>query len=561
MLEGKEVCPNPALLYKGRSDDFCCGEAYSRPRAEDSCADYFPEVSFFPPARIRRAFFISCGRNPNRYRRKTVKDSVEKQVPPTVKGKNRLRDFFVRRRVPEPGFTELELKRALKKRGCPVCRLTAGCERDYFFGFLHEGYTLLEVIDKLTASLGFCSAHGHYLVHHTNGLHQAAFVHQIVGRRIYEVLRSAGGRPLPPGLADGDPTRLCPACTSRSESAGRAVFFLAKLLKEAHVQRQYGHPGMLCLPHLQQIAPHLADDALATLLDIHAQRLASVLAAAANDGPAPAESREAWRADALHATVGHDDGLGGFLPSAASGTPSVPVESVDGLQKDLERRDACPVCLAVGRVWRTWAVWFESTGGRGDKIEDLLPRCPRHVWALLHTAGSRLTRRVLRNMLQLADMQVNFAAQKLRQGPFACSFGRPGGIMRRLTSFRDSGVRLGRQSLARGPNCPVCRRLDVAGERTLLLLFRMLTLPHHQAQYGAGHGLCLKHFAAAMAMQPGAQLKDFLCHTQAAGLGLLEWELSEYLRKAAWQARPDPPGDEQRAPRQAVVRFSGWMEY
>lgn len=490
-----------------------------------------------------------------------MKKSVEKQALQKGRTKNRVSGLIarLRRRRPasEPGFTELELKRALKEEGCPVCRLTISCERDYFFAFLHEGYTLLEVIDKLTASLGFCNAHGHYLVHHTNGLHQAAFVQQIISRRLYEALQPADRRPLPPGLSSGDPARLCPACLSRSESAGRAVFFLAKLLKDAHVRRQYGNPGLLCLAHLQQITPRLADDVLAQLLAIHGQRLASVLAIVGNRGPVKIDA--AGHADALHATVGHDDGLGAFLPPASDGTQSVPVESVGRLEKDFQHRDACPVCLAVGRAWRTWEGWFESTGGREDKIEDLLPRCPRHVWAVLETAGPQLSQRILQNVLQLAGMQVSFALGKLRQAPPKILFRDPQSAISRLLRPSDGSVRLARQSLVRGPNCPVCRRLDLAVERTLRLLFRMLVLQHHQAQYAAGHGLCLKHFAVALAMQPEARLKDFLCRIQAAKLGLLEWELSEYLRKSAWQARPDPPGDEQYAPRRAIVRFSGWL--
>jgi hypothetical protein len=64
------------------------------------------------------------------------------------------------RRDQSRGHAETALVNALANEGCPVCRTNADHDDRYFFWFLHENYSQIEVIERLIRSLGFCMAHG-----------------------------------------------------------------------------------------------------------------------------------------------------------------------------------------------------------------------------------------------------------------------------------------------------------------------------------------------------------------------------------------------------------------
>lgn len=154
---------------------------------------------------------------------------------------SRSRDFQVSR-----------LLAALGGEGCPICRDASGSDPRYFFWFFHENYNSVETLDGLTRSLGFCPSHGAQALLNREGQSALAAVHDVLARRIGAILsrhaaaplRREGRGPLP---APVDP---CPACRNREEAVERSASFLAAAFQDSSGIDRYGHPGLLCFPHL-----------------------------------------------------------------------------------------------------------------------------------------------------------------------------------------------------------------------------------------------------------------------------------------------------------------------
>jgi hypothetical protein len=117
-----------------------------------------------------------------------------------------------------------------------------------------------------------------------------------------------------------------------------------------------------------------------------------------------------------------------------------------------------------------------------------------------------------------------------------------------------------RAILGRPIACPVCQRLESACDRTLLLLLALLDERTQRTAFETGYGLCLKHFARALCLNPKPGIVEFIVDVQLAKLSRLEWDLTEYMRKRAWSARPEKKGEEQQAPERAIHRFSGFAQ-
>jgi len=175
-------------------------------------------------------------------------------------------------------LVEAEVRRVLAKEGCPVCHLLAGGDRTFFSWYLYERYAEPEALDEVTRALGFCAAHGDYLLRATGARSQLATVHQVVAHRLRAAWsgdkgRSAWEEAFPRG--DGPQWDRCPACSSRRDAAGRAASFISSFLLTNAVGGRYGEPGMLCLPHLRQMAPLLDDGSFERVLTATPLRLAT----------------------------------------------------------------------------------------------------------------------------------------------------------------------------------------------------------------------------------------------------------------------------------------------
>lgn len=166
----------------------------------------------------------------------------------------------MRRKDSVPGYEEARLLAALGEEGCPVCHDIAGNDDHYFFWFFNENYYESFTLDALTRSLGFCLTHGAGLTRTAWGPQQLAAVHEVLVRRIRAML---SGRQSAHPLGETRGSALvtyarCPVCRDTEEMAGRAAFWMARLLDDPARADRYALPGMLCFLHLQAVAPRVS---------------------------------------------------------------------------------------------------------------------------------------------------------------------------------------------------------------------------------------------------------------------------------------------------------------
>jgi hypothetical protein len=215
------------------------------------------------------------------------------------------------------------------------------------------------------------------------------------------------------------------------------------------------------------------------------------------------------------------------------------------------------VCLEVDRARSEWAGWLAEAASRGWEIEDVLPACPAHVAAVAGSnpfLGFAVSRKTLRTV------QDRIALSRKTRDPSELRDAAPGDrpLRRILSSFRRRNrPPIRRDLLGSGIPCPVCKRLDLARDRALSLLFALLEARPHRRRYEGGYGLCFRHFLRALALHPPEHTRGILREVESAQLARLQWELEEFVRKEAWSNRPEAAGTECTAWRRAVERFSG----
>lgn len=454
---------------------------------------------------------------------------------------------------------ELRLLEALRHPGCPICAQLEQVDRQYFFWFFNENYAWPATTAALSRSLGFCLVHGDQLTQAAGGSSQIRYVHEMMIRDLRAHLgprsRAGGGRvELPASITAPE---VCPACRHRQEAASRSAFWLARLLEEPSPATAYGDPGLLCFPHLQMVASALGDEALVRILLIHRKTLEATLETVPVQRAGLARSPEdpvAVLRHPLSMCVGHE-ACAGADPYPALSEYAAPAALPDPVRMFLGwlREEACPVCRAVRHAWLEWISWLQHALSQGERVDDLLPTCPPHVWSFVRGGPPLLAFAAARAALTAVASEVATALPRPSPPP-------AGPLLARLTHqlrARRRHTRMARDVLSRGIRCPVCHRLSVAADRAIALLHTLLLDPRHRDAVDAGYGLCLKHFARAVATAPSEAARGGLIRVQEARLALLQWELEESGRKLAWQYRPETKGREDTAWLRALVRFSG----
>lgn len=470
----------------------------------------------------------------------------------------------MRQRALPRGYEEVRLLAALSEEGCPICHDVGRGDDAYFFWFFNEHYYEVFTLDGLTRSLGFCLTHGARLTRAAVGPYQLALVHEILVRRIRAILSNRPGytRGGPPAsaLATYD---VCWACRDRRERVARTVVDVARLLEDPDGIDRYAHPGVLCFPHLGAVAPRVSARTLDRLLTIHQAAMAAAIRSLGELRAELYRISSDERQDPIKAllpslrlAVGHDPGNGPYPSLDGLAVSRQPRDPVGDFLEGIRQAQACPVCLEVRRAWMEWIGWLRDTIQPVVDVDDLLPTCPEHVWPTVHQGGSFLAVATAEKALSTALGEVRTAFQFLKPPP---SPNRERVMLRVRNALRGPSLRLkaAREALGRPPQCPVCERLTVARDRSLLLLFTLLEDPQHWAVVKNGYGLCLKHFSRALALVPPPAVRTVLVEVEAAKLACLQWELEELLRKVAWHVRPEAKGTEQMAWRRAVLRFSG----
>ena len=453
----------------------------------------------------------------------------------------------------------------LDEEGCPICRETSGSDKRYFFWFFHENHGTLETLDVLTRSLGFCSAHGAQAVLHPIAQSPLTAVHEVLARRIGPILsREAStrerGKDTVSVLAASD---RCPACRNRDKAVGRAASFLAAGLNDPSGMDRYAHPGLLCFPHLQAIAPRLSAPVLGRILNVHESTMVSAMESFTNPhGITSGTSSLEWNDPdstimrALHLVADNNKRLDLYPIGRISGGSPAARDPVGDFLETLPNDDACPVCMEVCRAWTEWMEWLEDAIPRGWEVKDILPTCPEHVRAAVHRGNAPLAVESVRKIVSAVLDQIRLGIEILAPS----SSPDRGRIMLRIGHAiwgSNRRLRVTRDIIGRPLPCPVCSRLAVARDRIFTLLFALLDTPHYRTTFERGYGLCLKHFSRAMVLRPPHAVRTILAEVEAARLARLQWELEESLRKDAWMYRPEAPGTEHTAWRRAVHRFSG----
>lgn len=193
---------------------------------------------------------------------------------------------------------------ALKKPGCPVCRIFRQASERALESFLWENVNEPDVRQGILDSYGFCPAHTRVMVARelfTSSLPLGTnIIYEHLGRVVANELKTL--RPgSPAGMLNGlgggvrdmlektglakkgggplHPRGECPACTAGNNGALNALHVLCEeLQKQGDVRAAYLESDRLCLPHLREgIERHSASfpKAVQFLIDDTVQRLES----------------------------------------------------------------------------------------------------------------------------------------------------------------------------------------------------------------------------------------------------------------------------------------------
>ena len=382
---------------------------------------------------------------------------------------------------------------SIRNPGCPVCADEPRGESNYFFYYLHDGHAESVALEEVAGALGFCGRHGHRLLT-TKGAESAiAAIHAYATRKICSEL--ADDR-TPLKLVTPD---VCAACRSCDAHTQLLVHNLASILDDEEHGSLYGGPGLLCMNHLRMVLPTVSDKTFHRLLDIHFAALHAAFEQISN----PDDGQPIDLEDALRLTIGHDRAceVSPDFSKVEAAETDLP-DAVRSLAAQPRRQDTCPICREVEGAWLDWMRNVEMAVSRGDRVEDLVPLCSEHVRATMRYAKPALQKAAITRVLSEAGRAFEMARQRLEAASISI-LPRWRRILQLEPEYSRRRWLEAREATAWLSPCPLCQRLATASDRSLALLFELLRLPRHLQPIG--HGLCLKHLSAALALDPPAR--------------------------------------------------------
>ncbi|HEV8633003.1 MAG TPA: hypothetical protein VG370_02000 [Chloroflexota bacterium] len=443
--------------------------------------------------------------------------------------------------------TFFELRDALGRPGCVVCRLAARSVRRYLEALAFESVNDLGLRAALRRSRGFCNLHAWQLLDEAREPFGAGIIYRDVLNGCAETLaRGAGARS---ELAGGGE---CLACDARARSAARYVDALVDHVNESEIARRLEDGGGLCWRHFAlglarggrgvralaraQLAAieRVSDPAWRPTRPAAAAPTAGVRAGTA--APRPAADEEVG--DPLVALVVGLRGVHGPLTTAvaARGRGGSPAEGWGGSPAEggggsprrrrgvapaaaedapLSEWDECAACRTARRAVHGAARALDADDAAGEL-------CPPHAWLGLDLCGPAVVRRRLGPSVEHLCERIASAADDLRRAE-SIGIGR--------LAVATPSARRARGDLALrlspGQGCAVCQAQLAAEEA---------------GPVGHGDVLCRPHLLALDA-------------TSAATMG--HWrsivaDLDEYIRKNDYRFRDEPRGPEQRSPWRAA---------
>jgi hypothetical protein len=423
--------------------------------------------------------------------------------------------------------TYFELRDALARPGCVVCRLAARSVRRYLEALSFESVNDHGLRAELRRARGFCNLHAWQLLDDVRDPFGTGIIYRDVLNHCARLVEA--------GRIDAlAPERPCPGCVARDEAAARYVDVLGEHLRDAAFGESVEAAGALCWRHFA-LAVARGGTGVRQLAAIEVRVLrrrdrATVAAPGSSARPAPG-----IRAGNAAPRPAPDEVVGDDLVARAVGLPGVVGTALDRLDaRDwgggplagadavlLSVEDECAAC-GVGRAAAEAAI-----GRLGSAPPGPLELCAPHAWRATQRIGADGVRARLAPMLDHLAERVEAArddfarAMSLRFGPFEIATPAAGRVRLELA-----------RRVAPGHGCSVCAA-QVAAEDNAL----------------PSGPLCRVHALTWPAAVP-------FCEEVSVWRGIVA-DLDEYIRKNDYRFRGEPRGEEQRSPWRAVAMVAG----
>lgn len=405
------------------------------------------------------------------------------------------------------------------------------------------------LLEALTKSLGFCGKHAAGLAKSKQSRGPLAYTHQFMTHRVLEKLETGEIQDL-----KWNSLAPCPVCQSYQETTQRNISFLKQVLETNFDLQNYGSPGFLCFPHFQLLfntaRSKILPDLVSTQAKVTQETLQSLDQLDVKSGSSTPSDLPSPLKKALQVSVGDDPGSPVLISPA--NYPKHNPDPVEYFIHNLEAGEDCPICLEMQRVWCRWFRWLQQDTHQQEDIQDYLPTCPQHVWAVVHYGDLQLAKATVRAALVPVGECLRQADKRLTGQKQETS------IWQRIISpLIGDQLSSAKEPLNRSIECPICNRLETARDRAIQLLFTLLKEERYRQKFEGGYGLCLPHWSYALNLNPSSQIYKFLTKVETAKIAQLGWELDEAWRKESRDTRPEFMGKERGAWKRAVARFSG----
>ncbi len=456
---------------------------------------------------------------------------------------------------------EAEVLRKLAQPGCVSCREEEEAEERFFMWYLAESYLFPESLNHMIRARGFCRVHTQTFI--GDGIPSTiAYVYRFLTASALETVEEAKRHVARRGEARNVarlllPTATCLACARREAHVAYVQQRLANILADPRSRPTLPPSPAVCLPHLRTLALHLDRNGLHLLVAGLRERLAGDTPRAALSwvwGAPPPPPLSAPEGDAIDA--GDSTTLGALRNALAA--------------------PGCPVCRAETHAVLQYTRWLarEISVAPIQSWTSALCLCPEHGWRFARSAAEDALKRLVTEIQRswagrLAELTRSLAAVpaggrgsrwrlvRLRVGSrtTARSEAFCAALSEALRSGRRAAQIQARRTFRLEP-CPLCQAVGTARERTIALIAASLGDPTIRRAYEIGDGLCLRHLPAAVARARRDELL-ILIRPVRARLGVLEWELEEFLRKQSWTVRYEAMGPERGAWQKAAQSLSG----
>ena len=432
-----------------------------------------------------------------------------------------------------------QVREALEKEGCALCRLSLDAVARYLDSLAYESVNDPGLRDHLRSSRGFCPHHAWQFLGVSSGPFSVAMIYADALTEVKRVLE-LGGRQLRTTGNTGigglelatslTPQLPCPACGVLVESQDRYLGTLVEHMPEPDFAATYRSSQGLCLPHLEWAMSETRDPGIQqTLVETALHTLVS--------DPPPGGGAFLPSAEFL-------SGADGSLMECSRRPTSRPRASQPEGQAFPERQrrmldvEGCPLCQ-------------EARDSDGDPA-SLLPLansgslCNLHLRRVMNSGRSEdVSRLIERERLALVRRLLDDTDHSAkRQGSLRTLFQ---SVYRRL-------------SPAPKPFDEVCceadaREMQMQSGHAGGLAEAMINLDFRGA-FLKSSGLCFTHLLLALP-QASPKNASMLAELEAWKLQALAAELKEYIRKHDYRFTHEPWGDEASSPWRAVRKMAG----